>query len=50
MITMTNDELSLISGGGKKGVWATIGIVLGVLGTLIAGIIDGYLRPLGCNK
>ena len=22
----------------------------GVFGTLIAGIIDGYLRPLGCNK
>jgi len=50
MVEITNNELITIYGGGKKGMWATIGIALGVLGTLIAGIIDGYLRPLGCNR
>lgn len=50
MVEINNDELKLISGGKKTGVWASIGIVVGVIGTLIAGIIDGYLRPLGCNK
>ena len=50
MVEVTNDELILINGGGKKGLWTTIGLALGVLGTLLAGIIDGYLRPLSCNK
>ena len=50
MVEVTNEELTFICGGGKGGIWASIGVVLGVLGTLIAGIFDGYLRPLGCNK
>lgn len=49
MVEVTKEELKLICGG-KAGVWASIGVVLGVLGTLFAGILDGYLRPLGCNK
>lgn len=50
MAEITNEELITITGGGKKGVWGIIGVALGVIGTLIAGIIDGYLRPLTCNK
>jgi len=50
MVEVTNEELTQIYGGGKGGIWASIGVALGVLGTLIAGILDGYLRPLGCNK
>ena len=50
MVKITDYELVEIYGGGKKGVWATIGVIVGVVGTLIAGIIDGYLRPLGCNR
>lgn len=50
MEEITNNELITINGGGKKSLWGAFGIVLGVIGTLIAGIIDGYLRPLTCNK
>ena len=50
MQKITNEELINITGGGKKGVWGVVGAVLGIIGTLIAGIIDGYLRPLPCNK
>lgn len=50
MAEITYEELINISGGGKKGIWTAVGVVLSVLGTLIAGIIDGYLRPLKCNK
>jgi len=50
MAEITNDELINISGGGKKSLLGIIGVALGVIGTLIAGIIDGYLRPLTCNK
>jgi len=47
---ISNNELIQIKGGGKGGILTSIGIILGVIGTLIAGIVDGYLRPLGCNK
>ena len=47
---MTNEELSSIYGGGKKSLWGVIGVAIGVIGILITGIIDGYLRPLTCNK
>lgn len=43
---LTDKELNLINGGAIK--W-TIGLAIGSLITLIAGIIDGYLRPLKCN-
>lgn len=50
MAEITHEELNEIHGGGKKSLFGIIGIALGVIGTLIAGIIDGYLRPLTCNK
>lgn len=41
------NELYNITGGAiKYGVWA----IAGGLITLIVGIIDGFLRPLSCNK
>ena len=41
------EELSSISGGGIKfGVYLAIGGLI----TFIIGVIDGYLRPLSCNK
>lgn len=41
-----NEELMKIYGGGMGGL-----LVLGGIGliTLIAGIIDGFTRPLKCN-
>jgi hypothetical protein len=39
--------MSKVNGGAfKYGAW----IIIGGIFTLIAGIIDGYLRPLTCNK
>lgn len=39
-------ELLMISGGGVK---KSLLFGLLALGTLVAGIIDGLLRPLKCN-
>ncbi len=43
---LTNEELLNIGGG--KVSWQLVGAVMGLF-TLIAGIVDGYLRPLKCN-
>lgn len=42
-----NDELQKIYGGASPGI-----LILGIIGlaTLIAGIIDGYTRPLSCHE
>lgn len=50
MEKIPTEELLNIYGGGKKGIFGVIGIALAVIGTIIAGIVDGYLRPLPCNK
>lgn len=41
-----NELINIHAGASKIG----IGIIFGGLITLIVGIIDGYLRPLKCNK
>ena len=44
---IVDSELRNIYGGFSKS------IVLGIAGSIITfviGLIDGYLRPLGCNK
>ncbi len=43
---LENEELQNIYGGGAGGLF-----ILGIigLGTLLAGIIDGFTRPLPCN-
>lgn len=41
---LTNEELNNINGGGFG-----IFIGIGLLFTMIVGIVDGYLRPLKCN-
>ena len=48
MVEITKEELINISGG--KAPWAAIGVVVSIVATLLAGIIDGYFRPLTCNK
>lgn len=48
-MVLKNDELINVYGGaGTKGVG--IGIIIAALGSFIVGIIDGFLRPLACNK
>lgn len=46
---LENEELFYIVGGAssKK---IGIGIIFAALGSFIVGIIDGFLRPLACNK
>ncbi|MDD4187175.1 MAG: class IIb bacteriocin, lactobin A/cerein 7B family [Bacilli bacterium] len=43
---LTNEEMLSIDGGAVS--WSLIGLIGGAI-TFIAGIIDGYLRPLKCN-
>ena len=38
-------ELQNIKGGFKYGLIAALGVIL----TLVAGMVDGYWRPLKCN-
>lgn len=44
---MSDDELLSIYGGVSKTVIG--GIVLGII-TFLVGVIDGFKRPLACNK
>ena len=43
---LTNEELNDISAGAIK--W-TVGITVGAILSFIAGVIDGFMRPLGCH-
>ena len=43
---MTKEELLKVSGGAVN--WTIISII-GTITTFIAGIIDGYLRPVKCR-
>ena len=48
-MVLKNDELINIHGGASnKGIG--VGIIIAALGSFIVGIIDGFLRPLACNK
>lgn len=43
---LTEQELFNINAGAAK--W-TAGLVVGAIISFLVGIIDGFLRPLGCN-
>ncbi len=45
MKALENNELKKIEGGGFG--WA---IALGGALTFLIGVVDGYIRPLACNK
>ncbi len=46
MVELEKNELVNITGGAsKKG----IGIIIGIVCTFIAGVIDGFMRPLKCH-
>ena len=48
-MVIENEKLLSIVGGasGKK---IGIGVIIVALGSFIVGVIDGFLRPLACNK
>lgn len=44
-MVLSNEYLMNVSGGGV-GKWIIIGGVV----TFLVGVVDGFLRPLKCNK
>ncbi len=42
-----NKELQSIKGGAAKYFY---GVGIGTIVSFIIGLIDGYMRPLGCHK
>ena len=47
MVLKKDNLINIIGGGANRFTW---GILIGGLVTLITGMIDGYFRPLKCNK
>ena len=47
IMVLKDEELAMINGGAVK--YTVLAIVAGVVAFAV-GIIDGYLRPLPCNK
>ena len=48
MVLENNELMNIIGGGTSKKIG--LGIIFAALGSFIVGIIDGFLRPLACNK
>jgi hypothetical protein len=46
-MVLTSDELNNTIGGGVK---LGFFVALGGLITFVVGLVDGYLRPLKCNR
>ena len=46
-MVLQNEELMNITGGAVK---TTVLAVIGGVVAFVIGVIDGYLRPLSCNK
>jgi len=44
---LTNNELLKIMGGSVN--WSMVSVI-GTIISFIAGIVDGYLRPIKCTK
>jgi len=47
-MVLSKNELTNVVGGGTSKAWG-LGILFAALGTMIVGIIDGFMRPLSCN-
>lgn len=48
MILESEELYNIVGGATSKKIG--IGIIFAALGSFIVGIIDGFLRPLACNK
>lgn len=46
MIQLSDKELKNVKGG----LSITAGFVIGAIVIFLAGVIDGFVRPLSCNK
>ena len=47
MVLNDNETINIIGGASYKTIG--IGLIISALGSLIVGIVDGFLRPLKCN-
>ncbi len=48
---LTKESLITIEGGkSRTSIYLLLAYAVGVIVTTIVGIVDGYLRPLPCNK
>lgn len=47
-MVLEKDLVNIVGGASSKKIG--IGIFIAALGSFIVGIIDGFLRPLACNK
>lgn len=48
MKKLNQEELLKVEGGSGSGALIVLGII--AIGTIIAGIIDGFTRPLSCHE
>lgn len=48
MVLENNELISIVGGATSKKIG--LGVIFAALGSFIVGIIDGFLRPLACNK
>lgn len=48
MILESEELYNIVGGATSKKIG--IGIIFAALGSFVVGIIDGFLRPLACNK
>ena len=46
MIQLSDKELRNMKGGFS----VTAGLVIGAIVIFLAGVVDGFVRPLSCNK
>ncbi|MDE6141332.1 MAG: hypothetical protein K2G03_01890 [Bacilli bacterium] len=46
-MVLSNEDLNEVVGGGIK---IGVSIVVAAVVTFVIGVIDGYFRPLKCNK
>ncbi len=49
-MSLSNDELREIEGGGLKISAAGIGLIVGGVVSFAIGVVNGFLRPLACTK
>lgn len=50
LVSLSNDELREIEGGGLKISAAGIGLIVGGVVSFAIGVVNGFLRPLACTK
>ena len=48
-MVLSNETLLNTIGGGSTKSWG-LGILFAALGSFLVGLVDGFMRPLSCNR